>query len=147
MFDQKCRQGNKTQQSWANWDAGYWLTELTLWLYIEKGRLQGIPQNFCYNYPKNSLLLEFSVSICSLATYDPFIVVFMIQSYMTGFENLSVLCALSFYPSQDSLPGLSVISFMVALLQTAFLSFSVIDWSNSFTVSGVLPQTEQWCIL
>ena len=97
----------------------------------------------CYNYPKNSLSLEFSVSICSLATYDPFIVVFMIQSYMTGFENLGFLCALSFYPSQVSLPVLSVISFMVELLQTAFLSFSVI----SFTVSGVLPKTEQWPIL
>ena len=26
-----------------------------LWLYIDKGRLQGIPQNFYSNYPKNSL--------------------------------------------------------------------------------------------
>ena len=143
-FDQKCRQGNNSQLSWTNWDVGYWVTELTLltwsqislrlhcyemlWLYIDKGRSQGISKNFCCNFPKNSLSLEFSISICSLAADDPFLVVSMIQSFTTGFEKLSVLCAPSFNPSQDSLPILSIVFFMVGrLLQTAFLPFSG-DW-------------------
>ena len=64
-FDQKCRPGNKTQLVWVNGDAGYWVTEptssirlqfsLQLNIYIDKGWLQGISQNFYCNYPKNSL--------------------------------------------------------------------------------------------
>ena len=75
-----------------------------LWLYIDKGRLQGISKNFCCNFPKNSLSLEFSISICSLAADDPFLVVSMIQSFTTGFEKLSVPCAPSFNSSPNSLP-------------------------------------------
>ena len=130
-LDQKCRPGNKTQLSWVNWDERYWATELTLlirsqfslrlncyemlWLYIDKEWLQGIPQNFCCNYPKNSLSLEFSISICSLAADDPFPVVLMIQSFTTGFVKLSVLCAQSFFPSQDSLPVLCKLFFFTWL--------------------------------
>ena len=44
--------------------------------------------------------------MCSLALDDPFLVVF-------SFENLSVLCIRSFLPSQDLLPVIYIISFMI----------------------------------
>ena len=48
----------------------------------------------------------------SLAPDDPYFAVF-IQSFTTGSENLSVRCTPSFLPSQDLLPVLRIISFMV----------------------------------
>ena len=62
-YDQKCRPGNKTQlNQLSKLRCRIFSLRLncyeSLWLYKDKGRLQGIPQNFDCNYPKDSLSWE-----------------------------------------------------------------------------------------
>ena len=60
------------------------------------------------------------MSICSLAADEPFLVVLIIQSFTVGFENISVLCAPSFFPSQTSLPVLSIILLVIKDYESVF---------------------------
>ena len=68
-----------------------------------------------------------------------FFVVF-VPSCTAGFENLGVLCTLSFLPSQESLPVLCIISFMVGTPKSGLLSFSG-DGLEQFILCGVLQIT------
>ena len=106
-FDQKCRPGNKKQLIWVKWDAGYWVTELTLsirsqfllqsncyemlWLHIDKGRLQGIPQNFYCNYPKNSLSRNSVYQYRRMASYDLLLFMLKIEISTRGTNSMPFL--------------------------------------------------------
>ena len=49
--------------------------------------------------------------------------VVFVPSCKAGFENLGVLCTLSFLPSQESFPVLCIISFMVGTPKGGLLIF------------------------
>ena len=62
------------------------------WLYIDKGRLQGIPQNFYCNYPKTSLSWN-SVNPYSRITvsYDFFLFLLKIETSTGGTNSMPFL--------------------------------------------------------
>ena len=86
---------------------GYWVTELTLlirsqfslrlncyemlWLYIDKSRLQGIPQSFYGNYPKNSLSWDFSISIWNMVGFDLLLFILKIETTIRGTNSMPLL--------------------------------------------------------
>ena len=66
-----------------------------LWLYIDKSRLQGIPQSFYSNYrPENSISLEFSISMQNRVSYN--LLLFMLKIETTTRETNSIPCHSSF---------------------------------------------------
>ena len=56
------------------------------WPYIGKGRLQGIPQNFYCNYPKNSLSWNSVYPYSRMVSYDFFLFMLKIET-STGGKN------------------------------------------------------------
>ena len=82
----------KTQLSWANWDAGFWVTELTLlicsWFLLRFNCGEMLWQrlitrhsaNFYCDYPQSALSWEFSISIYieNMITWD--LLLFMLKT-------------------------------------------------------------------
>ena len=62
-----------------------------LWLYIDKSQLQGIPQSFYSNYPKNSLSWDFSISIQNMVSYDLLLFMLKIEATTLGTNSMPFL--------------------------------------------------------
>ena len=61
------------------------------WLYIDKGRLQGIPQNFYCNYPKNSLSWNSVYPYSRMVSYDFFLLMLKIETSTGGTNSMPFL--------------------------------------------------------
>ena len=61
------------------------------WLYIDKGRLQGIPQNFYCNYPKNSLSWNSVYPYSRMVSYDFFLFMLKIETSTGGTNSMPFL--------------------------------------------------------
>ena len=61
------------------------------WLYIDKGRLQGIPQNFYCNYPKNSSSRNSVYPYSRMVSYDFFLFMLKIETSTGGTNSMPFL--------------------------------------------------------
>ena len=59
-----------------------------IWPYVDKSRLQDIPQNFNGNYPKNSLSREFSISIQNMVSFDLLLFMLKIETLTPGTNSV-----------------------------------------------------------
>ena len=62
-----------------------------LWLYTNKTRLQGIPQNFYSNYPKNSISWDFSISIQNMVSYELLLLMLKFETTALGTNSMPFL--------------------------------------------------------
>ena len=62
-----------------------------LWLYMDKSRLQGIPQSFYGGYPKYYLSWEFSNSIQNMVGHDLLLLMLKIETSTPGTNSMPFL--------------------------------------------------------